>query len=64
MGFLSFFKGADINAGVKQYNETPGAYLIDVREPGEYSQGHVPGSKNHACICILSFRRKEFSGCQ
>jgi len=46
MGFLSFLKGADINAGVKQFNETPGAYLIDVREPGEYSQGHVPGSKN------------------
>ena len=46
MGFLSVLKGADINAGVKQFNETPGAYLIDVREPGEYSQGHVPGSKN------------------
>lgn len=46
MGFLNFFTGANINEGVKKYNETPGAYLIDVREPGEYSQGHIPGSKN------------------
>ena len=46
MGFLNIFKGANINDGVKQFNDTPGAYLIDVREPGEYAQGHVPGSKN------------------
>ena len=46
MGFLSFLTGGNINEGVKKYNETPGAYLIDVREPGEYSQGHIPGSKN------------------
>lgn len=46
MGLLNLLKGSDINSGVKQFNDTPGAWLIDVREPGEYSQGHVPGSKN------------------
>ena len=46
MGLLDALKQADINAGVEEYKNTKGAVLIDVRTPDEYSQGHIPGSKN------------------
>ena len=35
-----------INKGVKEYRATPGAVLIDVREPGEFAAGHIPGAVN------------------
>lgn len=46
MGFFDFLKGADINQGVREYSETPGAVLLDVRTPQEYQAGHIPGSRN------------------
>ena len=46
MGFFDFFKGPDINEGVQQFKNTPGAVLLDVREPSEYAQGTIPGSRN------------------
>jgi phage shock protein E len=46
MGLLDFFKGPDINQGIKEFENTPNAILIDVRTPEEYSQGRIPGSKN------------------
>lgn len=46
MGFFDFFKGADINQGVREYSTTPGAVLLDVRTPQEYQAGHIPGSRN------------------
>ena len=46
MRFFDFLKGPDINQGVKEYNATDGAVLLDVRTPDEYRQGHIPGSKN------------------
>ena len=46
MGFFDFLRGPNINDGVNQYKDTPGAVLIDVREQDEYKQGHIPGSKN------------------
>lgn len=46
MGFFDFLKGPDINQGVKEYNATDGAVLLDVRTPDEFRQGHIPGSKN------------------
>ena len=46
MGWLDFFKGPDIDAGVAQFVNTPGAVLLDVRTPQEYRQGHIPGSRN------------------
>ena len=46
MGFFDFLKGLDINQGVKEYNATDGAVLLDVRTPDEYRGGHIPGSKN------------------
>ena len=46
MGFLDFLKKPDINEGVKQYKATSGAVLLDVRTPQEYSEGHIPDSRN------------------
>ena len=46
MSFLNFFRGPDINQGIKEYESTPGALLLDVRISGEYREGHIPRSKN------------------
>lgn len=46
MGLFNLFGGADINQGLKEYENTAGAVLLDVRTPREYKDGHVPGSKN------------------
>ena len=46
MGFFNLFKLNDINQGVKDYHNIPGAVLLDVRTPQEYQEGHIPGSKN------------------
>lgn len=36
----------DFNRGVREYQNTRGAVLLDVRDEEEYRRGHVPGSKN------------------
>ncbi len=46
MGFLDFLKAPDINQGVEEFKTTDRAVLLDVRTPGEYQEGHIPGSKN------------------
>ena len=46
MGLFDFLRGPDINAGVRQYQQTPGAVLLDVRTPEEFRQGRIPGSRN------------------
>lgn len=46
MGFFDFLRGPDIDAGLAQCQETPGALLLDVRTPGEYAEGHLPGARN------------------
>ena len=46
MGFFDFLRQPDVNQGVKEYKNTTGAVLLDVRTPQEYSEGHIPGSKN------------------
>ena len=46
MGWMNFFKTPDIMQGINEYRHTHGAILLDVRTPGEYHQGHIPGSKN------------------
>lgn len=45
-GACMFFKRSDINAGVEEYQKTPGAVLVDVREADEYTAGHIPGAIN------------------
>ena len=46
MGFFDFFKQPDVNRGVKEFQRTSGAMLLDVRTPEEYRSGHIPGSRN------------------
>lgn len=46
MGLFNFLKHRDINQGVRQYKETSGAVLLDVRSREEYKEGHISGSKN------------------
>lgn len=46
MGLLNFLKTKDINAGVKDFQATKGAVLLDVRTAGEYAEGHIENSLN------------------
>ena len=43
---MDHFQVNDINAGVEEYQKTPNAKLIDVREEDEYAEGHIPASIN------------------
>ena len=36
----------NINKGLEEYNSTPGAVLVDVREADEFASGHIPGAVN------------------
>lgn len=42
----AFRKQFTFSGGLEEYRETPNAVLLDVRSPGEYAQGHIPGSLN------------------
>ena len=46
MGLFDFLLGSDINHGVEECKNSPGAVLIDVRTVDEYRAGHIPGSIN------------------
>lgn len=46
MGLFELFTGANINKGVKEWQATENAILLDVRSASEYQQGHIPGSVN------------------
>ncbi len=46
MGLFNFSRGPNINQGVKTFQETPGAVLLDVRTLQEYQKCHIPGSQN------------------
>ena len=56
MGFFDFLKGSDINQGIKEYGDTTGAVLLDVRTSQEYREGHIPNSKN---VPLQSLERVE-----
>ena len=36
----------NINKGLEECRRTENALLVDVREPGEYAAGHIPGAVN------------------
>lgn len=47
MKLMSLLTGRpDLAAGLKEYQSTPEALLLDVRSPEEYREGHLPGSIN------------------
>lgn len=46
MSLFGFLKSPNINEGVENFQATPGAVLLDVRDAGEYAAGHIPGSMN------------------
>ena len=46
MGLLNLFKHVDINTEVEVMKSVEKAVLLDVRSEEEYSDGHIPGSKN------------------
>ena len=46
MGIFDFLRVPDIDAGIREYAQTPDALLLDVRTEAEYREGHIPGSKN------------------
>ena len=43
---MFLFKRTDINEAVNECTGTPGAVLLDVREPDEFRSGHIPGAVN------------------
>ena len=55
MGFFDFLKRGnrmEINEAIA--NMEKDSVLLDVREPGEYSSGHIPGSRNVPVSQILT----------
>lgn len=46
MGLFEIFTKPQIDAGVAEFERTPGAILLDVRTEEEYAAGHIGGSCN------------------
>lgn len=46
MGFFDRFKAPDLQEGLNRCRAVSGSVLLDVREPDEYADGHIPGSRN------------------
>ena len=40
------FLFGNINKGLMECKNTPGALLVDVRETDEFASGHIPGAIN------------------
>jgi len=49
-----YLKRADINEGIRLFQRTEGAVLLDVRTETEYKSGHIPGSINIPLDRIMS----------
>ncbi|MCR4672266.1 MAG: rhodanese-like domain-containing protein [Lachnospiraceae bacterium] len=46
MGIFDFAKKKDIREGYRKFLETPGAYLLDVRERYEFNEGNLARSRS------------------
>ena len=46
------FLFANINKKLKEFQNTPGAVLVDVREDDEFRSGHIPGAINQPLSTI------------
>ena len=57
MSIMKLFSRKNINEGVTNFQDTPGAVLVDVREPDEYSGGHIPGSVNVPLSTMAQIRQ-------
>ena len=44
----------NINRGLEEFRSTPGALLVDVREPDEFASGHIPDAVNAPLSMITS----------
>ena len=47
------YRKTKMNTGLEEFRGTANALLVDVRNPSEYSAGHIPGSVNFAMSRIL-----------
>ena len=54
------YQKKEMNAGLEEWKSAANALLVDVRNPAEYSGGHIPGSINFAMSRILKEAEAEF----
>ena len=54
------YQKKEMMAGLAEFRSCPNALLVDVRNPSEYSGGHIPGSRNFAMSRILREAEAEF----
>jgi rhodanese-related sulfurtransferase len=45
-GYFMFMKGGDLSSAEARQLVQAGARLVDVRTPGEFAAGHIPGAIN------------------
>lgn len=58
MSFWTWLKGQDINKGVAECRETPGAVLIDVRSPWNIAWGTFPAAEMYLWKRCTACRKK------
>src|SRR3954470_10369961 len=46
VGYFMFLKGGDVSSAEARQLVEAGARLVDVRTPGEFAAGHIPGALN------------------
>ena len=66
MNLFDFFRTEDINEGVRQFEQTSEAVLLDVRTAEEYQEGHIPKSINiplHEIFDFLYLRKIHLAAC-